>query len=69
MTKNKENAKYRVEWNTGDYNWDNYPDVWYYESLEDAIEDLDLTAEQIVELNEWGSIYDETETEWRLVEL
>lgn len=69
MTKNKENAKYVVEWNTGDDHWDNYPDVEYYESLEDAIEDLDLTAEQIAELNEWGSIYDKTETRWHLIEL
>ena len=63
------NAKYEILWNTGDEYWDNEPDVEYYATLEDVIEEMELTEEQIAELKADGNIEDEEGISWIIAEL
>ena len=62
------NAKYQILWNTGDYYWDNEPEIEYYATLEDVIEEIELTEEQIAELNADGNVLDE-DNAWMVEEL
>ena len=55
---------YRVEWNTGDDQWDNFPEVEHYNTLEEVVDVLNLNERQLKELEEEGCIYDDTYTEW-----
>ena len=62
------NAKYQILWNTGDDYWDNEPDVEYYATLEDVIEEIELTEEQIAELKADGNVVDKDNV-WMVEEL
>lgn len=63
----KSKMKYEIKYNTGDYMWDNYPRVEYCSSLEELIDELDLTDEEVKELEKEG--YLEHEADWRVYEL
>lgn len=63
---------YRVEWNTGDYNWDNNPEIERYETIEEvkkAIKEQgeDITKEQIAEIENGKEVFDKTEEVWMVV--
>lgn len=71
QTKNKEDKKmtekrYVVAWNTGDDYWDNEPDYDHYDTIteiEDAI-DRKLTTEEIKDIENGFTVYDEFEVEY-----
>ena len=62
------NAKYQILWNTGDDYWDNEPEVEYYATLENVIEEIELTEEQIAELKADGNVVDK-DNAWMVEEL
>ena len=62
-----DDKKYIVKLNTGDMYWDNIPEIEYYNSLKEVIEEYCLDEEQIKELEEYGNIYDSTEIEWQII--
>lgn len=50
---------YLILWNTGDYYWDNFPIEMTCNSIEEVMEEIDLTEENIKELEETDYTCDE----------